>query len=235
MDFSQIKSWLLDFIFPKVCFGCGQEGVWLCGFCKESLRMVPPSCFSCRTLVPGLGRVPAGRTCEYCRRKTLIYAFYSPFLYGNPIIRDMIHGLKYQRAEEVSRDLGKLLASYARLFPMSVSLVCMPIPLHPARQRTRGFNQAAAIARVFCDEINIVPIFNCLVRKINTKPQAELSGQERAFNISGAFEIKNPERILGRDILLLDDVKTTGATMEEAARILKEAGARRVWAITVAH
>jgi len=235
MDFANIKGWLLDLLFPKTCFGCKKEGLWLCDLCKGSLRMIPPSCFSCHSLVPGRGRIPAGRTCGLCRKKTAVYAYCSPFLYGTTLIRDMIHGLKYQRAEEISQDLGKLLASYARIFPITNSLKCIPIPLYPARERIRGFNQAHRIAQVFCRKINIDLLDDCLERRKFTKPQVDLSGSERVSNIAGVFRVKNPEMVFKKDILLLDDVKTTGATIEEAARVLKEAGARRIWAITVAH
>jgi ComF family protein len=136
--------------------------------------------------------------------------------------------------------LGGLLAEHCRTFKVNFpkNFVVIPLPLHKNRKRIRGFNQAELIAVGFISAVSSSRLIlepNLLVRTKNTKPQVELSGEERRQNIVGAFAVSDPNVVKNKTILLVDDVKTTGATLEEAARVLKEAGAKRVWAMTAAH
>lgn len=233
-----VKTELLDLLFPKTCFGCGFEGEFLCLPCEQALHYVPPLCFGCGKLVPATARVTAGRTCDSCQAASNIYAFLSPLRYGDDLARDMIHSLKYNRVYELSRDLGRVLGRYCQAFRVDFprDAVLMPIPLHAKRARRRGFNQSELIAGHFQKYFPEIPLEIAVLKRIkNTRSQIELSREERAKNISKSFAVENTEKIQGRDIVLLDDVKTTGATLEEAARVLKEAGAKKIWAITAAH
>lgn len=233
-----IKTEVLDLLFPKACFGCGVEGEFLCIACEQSLQYVPPLCFGCGILVPASGRVTPGRTCDSCQGTSHIYASLSPLRYGDELARDMIHSLKYNRVYELSGDLARVLGRYCRAFRIEFppEAVLIPIPLYPKRKRTRGFNQAELMAEHFQKYVPEISLDAAILKRIkNTRAQIELSREERAKNIAGSFAVEHPEEILGRTVILLDDVKTTGATIEEAARVLKEAGAKRVWAITVAH
>lgn len=233
-----VKTGLLDLLFPKTCFDCGVEGEFLCLSCERALHYVPPLCFGCGKLTPATERVTAGRTCDSCQPQSNIYAFLSPLRYGDGLTRDMIHSLKYNRVHELSRDLGRVLGKYCKAFRIEFPphTVVVPIPLYAKRARMRGFNQSELIAGHFQTYFPEISLESAVLKRIkNTRSQIELSREERAENIAESFAIENAEKIRGRDIVLLDDVKTTGATLEEAARVLKEAGAKKIWAVTVAH
>ena len=180
-----------------------------------------------------------GRTCVSCRKKSSIYAFLSPFSYDDPLIREALHCLKYKRMRGIADVMGELLFEYILSFHIILPpkhILC-PVPLAASRRRIRGFNQAELIAVALQKRFGISGIFDpALLAKIKmTRPQVGLSREARQENIKNSFRVPFAEKVRGKDIVLVDDVKTTGATIEEAARVLKEAGAKRVWAITVAH
>lgn len=234
---SAAKTYALDLLFPPFCAGCGSEGTLLCPACDAGLRFIPPSCFVCKKLVPARGTIAAGRTCAACREKSRIHAFISPFSYDTPAIRDLLHGLKYHRRGDHAAILAGLLhrAIAYHGVVLSRAAVFIPIPLSPARERVRGFNQSALIAEVLGSAIGI-PVQSDILKKIKkTKPQMSLSREERLTNLAGAYAVSDRAAVRGKNIILLDDVKTTGATLKEAAKVLKQAGAKKIWAITVAH
>ena len=235
--FTRWKNKALDLVFPNVCLGCKQAGTLLCGKCRSLLHWIPPTCIVCRKFVPAGPKTPAGRTCAYCQKKSFIYAFLSPFSYDSELVRGLIHTLKYSKVTDLGVILGKLLAEYIRkygvILPKDILLV--PLPLHKSRERTRGFNQSLLIAQNLAQEVALPLEANALKKTKKTKAQVEFGAEERRKNIVGTFGVSDPLLVKDREILLLDDVKTTGATLEEAGRVLKEAGAKRVWAITVAH
>lgn len=232
-----VKNNVLDLLFPPICAGCQKEGEFLCNSCEKSLIRVPPKCFGCGKLSPGNKRIPQGRTCHSCRSKTSIHAFISPFLYRQEPVRELIHNLKYMRVYAISNVLSKLLYKYMQYFGVCLpkNSIIIPMPLHLRRERTRGFNQSFLIAKSLSDTSDIPICSGVLLRTLNTKPQIELRAAERHLNIIGAFTLAFPEKIRDKTIILLDDVKTTGSTMEEAACVLKSAGAKKIWAITIAH
>lgn len=234
---ASVKDAFLDLLFPKLCLGCGSEGVFLCVSCRASLRGIWPQCVVCRALVPPRGRIPAGRTCLACRRRSAVFTFLSPFSYDDPVVRELIHGLKYRRLRSLAPILAELLAEYVAHFGIVLPAqgLIVPVPLHPTRERVRGFNQSELIAREFGPRAGL-PVSPTLLSKVrDTRAQAELSAEDRRQNLVGAFRAPEPQLVHGRIVILLDDVKTTGATLEEAARTLRRAGAKQVWAITVAH
>lgn len=202
--------------------------------------MIPPACFVCKKLVPETLRLQPGRTCASCRKYTVVHTFLSPFSYQDEIVRELVHNLKYYRLKDIARELGRMLDRYLKYFEIVLpeSCVIVPVPLHPKRKRVRGFNQAELIAQGFLSLLSgrDFKIENDLLKRVRkTRPQVELSGEERRKNVQGIFAAKRTEEVKEKIVVLIDDVKTTGATLEEAARVLKEAGAKEVWAITVAH
>lgn len=263
--FSTIKTIFLDLLFPVFCFGCKKEGVFLCGGCKNKLVWIQPACFGCNKWVQpslrigsgtdrpgaslvyspgaqfsrgaGYPRIMAGRTCLSCRKKSPIYAFLSPFLYSNTLVRSLIHGLKYDRLRSLSDLLGGLLVEYIAKFNISfpANTLLVPVPLYPSRFRKRGFNQAEQIVLYLSDRLKIKSDTKALQKIRQTKAQVELSAQDRCLNLIGAFMVFDSSRVKNKTILLVDDVKTTGSTLKEAARILKAAGAGRIVVLTVAH
>jgi ComF family protein len=110
----------------------------------------------------------------------------------------------------------------------------MPVPLHKKRLRQRGFNQALLLAYGISKKYGLTLSFDNLARTRHTKPQVELSGKDRIANVAGAFSLRRPEMLAGRSVVLVDDVFTTGATLNECSRVLKDAGATRVMALTLA-
>lgn len=242
--FPKVKAFILDLLFPTLCVGCEKEDSILCVSCEAGLSLVPPHCFRCHRLTPISVRALAGRTCKLCRRKSNIYSFFSPFLYKDQPIRKLIHLLKYGGARSVAPCLSEMLGRYLVKFcPVGFrKAMFIPIPADTRRLRARGFNHTELIGKVLLEKLKAQEFAmewefgaKVLRKARNTKPQVGLTSDERFLNIKGSFEAPMPFLIRGKDVILFDDVKTTGATLEEAAKTVKDAGAKRVWAVTVAH
>ena len=175
-------------------------------------------CFSCRDAAPDFDRA-------------LSFGEYEAGLRG------LIHLLKYERVTPVSAPLGSMLAhAVVELVDDKAAPLIVPVPLHKSRRRSRGFNQSELIARAAVRQLprKLETLTDALVRQRDTISQVGLSREERIENVRDAFRVAQPSRVNGRDILLVDDVMTTGTTLSECARVLKQAGAKRVWAATVA-
>ncbi|MDP3769832.1 MAG: ComF family protein [Candidatus Sungbacteria bacterium] len=235
--FSHLKNVFLDILFPAQCLSCKKEGSFLCVACKNSLPLLPPTCFVCHAMTPARDNDGVGRTCLHCRKKTLIHTFLSPFTYRHPLINTLVHEFKYQRIRSLGPISAQLIVSYFTYYRVisPSRAVIVAIPLHPRKERVRGFNQALLIASEVSKRLQIPLEPHCLIRTTWHDPQSALSATLRRENVKNVFEVRNPNRIRGKTILLFDDIKTTGATLEEAARALKKAGARAIWAITLAH
>jgi ComF family protein len=156
-------------------------------------------------------------------------------------LRDLIHVLKFQQVRPAAAVLGRMLAetiaNLEQAMPVG-TIAVVPVPLHTRKQAQRGFNQAEMIARGALKQLSRPKRFDLctgiLVRRRETGSQIGLTRHQRRENMRGAFAVSDPTRILNRDILLVDDVFTTGATVSECARVLLRAGAARVWVATVA-
>ena len=180
---------------------------------------------------------PIGRTCKKCRSKTYINAFISPFPYHHATVQRLIHEFKYRRIRSISPLLGQLIVSYISYYRISLpeQAVFIPIPLHPRKERVRGFNQALLLAQEISRGTSLTIAAHSLIRSASTTAQTKLTASNRRTNVENIFSLRNPHMIRGKTIVIIDDVKTTGATLEQAARILKKAGAKEIWAITFAH
>ena len=156
-------------------------------------------------------------------------------------LRDLIHLLKFQQVSPAAKVLGRALAgtiaSLEKAIPVG-TIAVVPVPLHKKKQAQRGFNQAERIARSALDQLSRPKRFELctgvLLRSRDTSSQIGLTSHQRRENLRGAFVVSDPKRISGRDILLIDDVVTTGTTAAECSRVLIRAGAARVWVATVA-
>jgi ComF family protein len=188
-------------------------------------------CRDCRT--PFLNRFPLdedGR-CALCRLG--VNGFDAAYSFGafETELRELIHLFKYGRVGTLAGPLGRFLAL---ALPRTERFdVVVPMPLHWMRRWTRGFNQSELLAREIATRAS-VPVRNLARRAKATTPQAGLTNAKRRANVSGAFQVRCPERVAGLKILLVDDVMTTGATASACARVLKRAGAARVILLTVA-
>lgn len=175
-----------------------------------------------------------------CKKKYSLDGLTSLFVYEGAV-KEAIKRLKYNFAARVAEIL--IQASISQLekqkLPKFENLVLVPIPLYPTRKRWRGFNQASILGKLVAKKQGFGFEERLLLRARNTKPQMELKGEERMENIKGAFSV-SPNILVSlpagnqANILLFDDVWTTGATLREAGRVLKKAGANFVWALTIA-
>ena len=224
----KLKGIALDLLFPRHCVGCGKEGDFFCLSCRQLLEPIkPPICPLCG--IPQKNGTPCSSCVEW---KTEIDGMRSPFKFEG-VIRQAIHHLKYQNLRAMAAPLAELLTEYLNDNPLPADAL-MPVPLHHKRLRERGYNQSRLIARELEKHTGFPVIDDCLARQRHTSPQARTgSAAERRHNVENAFTCCN-ERAKGRQVLLIDDVSTSGATLSACAAALKEAGAASVWGLTIA-
>lgn len=235
-------------LFPATCRICDSEllefsRLPVCAACLADIH--PPRqvlCSRCGGVVDSaLAVLETNPVCGLCGRahppfeRAAAYADYT----GN--LRDLIHLLKYEKVLPAARVLGGMLAEViARLRPEfgDAPVLVVPMPLHRAKSRQRGFNQAEQIGKAALKTLQAGDALQLasrlLVRRRDTHSQIGLTRGQRRENMRGAFAVRDPRRLAGREVLLLDDVMTTGATAAECTRVLLRAGARRVWVATVA-
>jgi competence protein ComFC len=228
LRFGRLIELAVDSFFPRRCVGCGKVGGFLCPECLGKLpRLLPPLCPKC-------GRPQAsGIVCPICRqRQTEIDGIRSPFRFDE-VIRKAIHQLKYRNLKAISPCLAELLAEYLRSNPLrGEALVC--VPLHPRRLRERGYNQSSLLAKELGRRIDLPVIEACLIRVKQAQPQVRaVDVEERRRNVADAFVCRD-EKVSGKQIILIDDVCTSGATLESCATALKNKGAASVWGLTLA-
>jgi ComF family protein len=174
--------------------------------------------------------------CSNCRAvKATFDAGHSAYLYADAL-RELIHLFKYGKRRYLGSFLGGLLADSLRSKAAELSFdAIVPVPLHWWRYCSRGFNQATDLARPLSRQLH-VPILKKNLRRIrHTPPQVSLSPKERKSNIRNAFKVSRPAKVRGKRLLLIDDIITTGSTLNECARVLKAAGAAGVTILTLAH
>lgn len=218
---------LLNFVFPPVCGACKRAGSLICEDCHNQLQWVQaPLCARC-------GRPVSSSTdcCPTCQERPLpLQQIRAAVLFAHPVAK-LIHNLKYNGAFALAKPLAQMMAEAWSTWHMPVDLV-LPIPLHAERQRKRGYNQSALLARHFCKLVALPYIEDGLQRTRFTTPQVGLTAVERLKNVQDAFVAKID--VVGKNILLIDDVCTTGATMAAAATAFSAAGAHTVYGYCVA-
>jgi len=209
--------------------GCQELGDWLCKTCQEQIRPVePPFCWRC-----GKGVEEAGpRLCPTCRSGEYALKQVRSVGYSEGVLREAIHALKYDGITALTAPLADLMADTWLRQPMAVDVV-VPVPLHRSRLRRRGFNQAALLARALSERVGLPVDEDILVRHRRTAAQVGLDGDERLQNVHDAFRCVSG-RADGRDVLVIDDVCTTGSTLEACAVALRHGGAASVRALTLA-
>ena len=191
-------------------------------------RVMPPFCTRCGGTLPH----DQSRLCPRCRtHRPRIDCIRSVFLFQGTL-REAVHRFKYDGLTVLATPLGGLMAAYLREHPLPAD-VLVPVPLHPARVRERGYNQSALLVQAMARDGSVPVDMRSLVRRRATVPQVGLGAGERAKNVAGAFFCTG-NALAGNDVLLVDDVCTTGATLEACAAAVREAGARSVRALTLA-
>ncbi len=225
---AKLKGTALDLLFPQYCVGCGKEGSFICYSCCRSLsRITPPLCPRCGKPQPG------GVLCSGCISwSTEIDGTRSPFRFEG-VMRQAIHQLKYQNLRALVVPLAKLLQDYLTTNPVPAEIL-VPVPLHQKRLRERGYNQSNLLARKLGKLVNLPVVDDCLIRQRHTPPQARTATvEERRNNISNAFACRD-QRLQNKQVLLIDDVSTSGATLDACATALKASGAYSVWGLVMA-
>ena len=219
---------LLDIFLPTVCVLCRQPGKMLCQACLDGLpRVATPFCHAC-----GRPTRQARGQCPACRRDPLpLQQVRAPLLYEQAVPR-LIQQFKYHHKRALAEPLGRLMIAVLPDLSHDIDLI-IPLPLHPQRQRQRGYNQAELLANEVAGAMDRPVELNGLRRSRATLPQAKLSAAARQSNIAAAFTA-DPEFVSDQQILLVDDVCTTGATLASAAQALFAAGAHTVTGLCAA-
>jgi len=217
---------VLDTIFPPTCVGCRARGTWLCPACLRSVEALRlPVCAVCHQPVEDA----APHACRAAGAALVTVSAVG--VYAGPL-RSAVHALKYEGRHAIASTLAPLLAE--RVGPRVVAGdVLVAIPLHPTRQRERGYNQSAVVAAELARLLPLEPAPSALRRTRATADQVTLSREQRATNVRGAFAVR-AEDVRDRRVWLLDDVYTTGATLRAAAVALRAAGAREIRGAVVA-
>ncbi len=230
-----------DLVFPRSCVHCGGPVEnppfrHLCGACADELFLVEgPACQTCGH--PFFGALEGPRTCPHCIDLVPEFDAGKTLFLAKGAGRSLLHELKYRNGRYVLRDLGTLVerASAYRRYLADARLV--PVPLHPVKERERGFNQSGRIARLLCaaagEGARVDPL---LQRTRHTRSQTRLSRRERRRNMKNAFALA-PGVLVDEDenYIVVDDVFTTGATLNACCRVLRQAGARNLRVVTLGH
>jgi ComF family protein len=225
----RLSTSLLNLFFPPHCVGCQALGDWFCEGCQEQIRpVVPPLCQRCGRGLKAVG----SQLCADCRSGHHAVEQIRSAVYSEGVLREAIHALKYDGITALVEPLASLMADYWSRCPMAVD-VMVPVPLHRARQRRRGFNQAALLARGLSERTGIPVDEDILVRHRRTAAQVGLDADERTRNVRGAFR-RVSAGAKGRAVLVIDDVCTTGSTLEACAVALQQGGVKSVKALTLA-
>ena len=232
-------------LFPSDCRLCGTpltniSRIPVCEECLAEIHPVrAPQCILCGDRLASAQLLMGDGRCVHCRDDEPAFDRALSFGEYKGPLRGLIHLLKYENVTPVAGPLGEMLArTLSELLSASNNekLLLLPVPLHKSRRRTRGFNQAELIARAAAKQSaqKFEVVSSLLVRHRETISQVGLSREERIENMRDAFRVIDRQRVKGRAVILIDDVMTTGTTLSECARVLKNAGAERVWAATVA-
>jgi ComF family protein len=218
----------VEFVFPARCVSCGATGSFVCDACRATLTPAsPPRCTRCWS--PG-DDLPFCASCE--RDPPAYHRLRAAFVYRG-VARELVHALKFRGMSTLGAPMGRLLAEALDGYGIEPALI-VPVPLAGMRRRTRGYNQAETLARALGSLMGAPVEARALKRTRNTSPQARSADAlTRRRNVASAFEAR-PQHVAGRSVLLVDDVTTTGATLDACARALLEAGAARVWAAAFA-
>lgn len=212
-----IKNALLDFFFPICCVGCKKGKTYCCGECFGKIPLLPAETLRAQI--------------EIASEKHINHLIAAAQFRENSILAKLIHIFKYSGAKQI----GGLLLPLFQNLELPPNSILIPVPLHWRRKNMRGYNQSEILARELARKFN-VPIQNILKRHRYTKPQAELKAEERRTNVAAAFSLSSPAVRPDPNAiyLLVDDVFTTGSTINECCRALKRHGAKIVWGLVIA-
>ncbi len=224
---------LLNTLYPAVCINCHarieEQKLWLCGSCYDKLNPLPEQ--HC----PKCGIPNEADECDNCAVNGYVFTqAVSVFLYEGPA-KSLVHALKYQGLHTVSGWFANRMFIAAQMEPEIMQADCLTaVPLHRVRHRERGYNQSELIAAQLAKKMSKPLLKKALTRRINTGTQTQLHAAARRTNLLDAF-VSGKDDVSGKSVLLIDDVFTTGTTVNEAAKVLLKAGATKVYVMTACH
>jgi len=232
--YKKFKNIILDTLFPRFCLRCQKEGDWICSDCLSTIDISEyqycPFCMQ---------RVDKEGICHKHQNKNLDKLFFA-VSYEDSLIKKAIKKFKYPPfLRELTPYFCYLIVSHFLLIKNKTILedknnsLLIPVPISSFKKRWRGYNQSEEIAKQLSVSLKIPILIDNLIKIKKTQPQFNLSKDERIENVKNVFKIKNAQEIQGKRIFLVDDVFTTGATMEECARVLKNAGVKNVFGIAI--
>lgn len=238
----QLKSWpgftfLIDLFFPKNCVNCQKLGTWLCENCQQTLDYNPNNyCLHCYK------KSELGNFCQAAKKNFSLEGIIIAGDYKNQTLENLVKTFKYKSAKGLSEILSDYLIKYINKNPILKNFfqklnfpntLIIPVPLHRKRQAVRGFNQSDLIARNLSSCLNFTLDRKNLTRRKNNPPQAKLKGEKRLINLKNNF-IWQGKALENQTIIIIDDITTTGTTLNECARALKRAGAGKIWGLVIA-
>ena len=243
--FTQIKTFILDTLFPIACLNCGQDDVWFCDECLVNFKFLSfQVCPQCEREITENGKLC--RTCKISSAGLDGLLIASGYQENN--VAKLVHILKYNFVSDLHIPLGKILSKIIWQNSLPLPDAIIPVPLHKRRLRFRGFNQSELLAKYLSQNLTPgmeIPVFSdTLIRKKYTPPQMKIKKySDRQKNITDAFEINSSadcpllggqSALCGKTILLVDDIATTGSTLLECAKTLKQNGAKKVFGAVIA-
>ncbi len=225
----RFTSFILDTVFPPYCLYCEKEGSWACTPCRTHfVRADTKYCPLCGS------ESGNGYVCDLCHTTSSIRQIVSVVRFGQKGVQNIVHALKYENIRGVAPWMGRCMAAVWDLRGSERPECIIPIPLHASRLYEREYNQAALLGKIIQEILEIPMQEQLLIRNRKTTSQTKLSSEERKENVKECFVVRN-DCVLPKSVLLIDDVCTTGATVCEAARILKSHGVESVCALVFAH
>ena len=234
---------ILDLFFPKKCLGCGKAGVYICDSCLDKIEIVQ------NNQCPFCGRpIPATLICQPCQKNYYLSRLIWTANYYNPLIQKLIKIFKYHYVKELAGPLAQLLIkslAQCGILDFQHTALVIPIPLHKRKLRERGFNQTELLAKEVAEHFSLPLETRILIRTKYTPQQAKTKNhKKRKEALENAFEIdkkfikkcvsENQNLLRDKIVILVDDVFTAGATLSEAAKVLKRAGVKEVWGLVIA-
>ncbi len=216
---SKILIFLKLLFFPKECLDCGVLGEFICTDCLKKIPTRP------------------SKPPEKIRYQDYLDQVHVSSFYANHILARLIDLYKFHYQEQLGKILSQITINYLKKNKLSTTLndfIIIPLPLHRRRYLERGFNQSQILAQFIGQYLNIPVVADVLIRTKYTKHQTKLNMPKRLKNITGVFTTNNKQKIIGKKILLIDDVVTTGVSLNEAAKILRQNGAIKVIGLVLA-
>jgi len=232
---TRLVNALLDWVYPPRCIACSmiiplnkaqEKQMGLCLHCQELFE--PIDSFTCK--ICGVPTKIEVDKCVSCLGKNFEFESNTATFLYDELIRDLLLKLKFTSKKQIAHSLGQLWAKHISEVPKDAILV--PLPMHAKKQRERGFNQAEVLAQALGEKFGL-PVINAVQRVVDTPPQSGLHPRQRVDNIKGAFAVAKAENPRGKTYIVVDDIYTTGSSLNECARVLKDAGAKSVRGLTL--